>query len=53
MDRTLLKLDTEEKIVNKVAEIRQLKVVHQAKSSDVWQLYLNSAERPDTICINN
>ena len=48
MDRSLLELDTQEKIVNKVAEIRQLKVVHQAKSADVWQLYINSASRPDT-----
>ena len=48
MDRSILELDTQEKIVNKVAEIRQLKVVHQAKSTDVWQLYLNSSNRPDT-----
>ena len=45
---TLFNLDSQEKIVNKVAEIRQLKVVHQAKSTDVWQLYLNSSNRPDT-----
>ena len=48
MDQTLLELDTQEKIVSKVAEIRQLKVVHQAQSSDVWKLYINSANRPDT-----
>ena len=48
MDRSILELDTQEKIVNKVAEIRQLKVVHQAKSTDVWQLYINSSNRPDT-----
>ena len=47
-DLTLFRLDTQEKIVNKVAEIRQLKVVHQAKSADVWRLYLNSSSRPDT-----
>ena len=47
-DLTLFKLDTQEKIVQKVAEIRQLKVVHEAKSSDVWQLYINSSNRPDT-----
>ncbi len=48
MDRSLFELDTQEKLVNKVAEIRQLKVVHQAKTADVWQLYINSANRPDT-----
>ena len=48
MDRTLLELDTQEKIVAKVARIRQLKVVHQAKYADVWKLYLNSSNRPDT-----
>ncbi len=48
MDRSLLELDTQERLVEKVAEIRQLKVVYQAKSSDVWQLYLNSSNRPDT-----
>ncbi len=46
-DRTLLELDTQEKVVQKIAELHQLKVIHQAKSSDVWQLYLNSATRPD------
>ena len=48
MDRSVLELDTQEKIVQKVAEIRHLKVVHQAKASDVWQLYINSSSRPDT-----
>lgn len=48
MDRSVLELDTQEKIVQKVAEIRHLKVVHQAQSSDVWQIYINSASRPDT-----
>lgn len=48
MDRSIFELDTQERLVEKVAEIRQLKVVHQTKSSDVWQLYLNSSNRPDT-----
>lgn len=47
-DLTLYQLDSQEKIVEKVAEIRHLKVVHQAKSSDIWRLYINSADRPDT-----
>lgn len=48
LDRTVLELDTKEKVVAKVAELRQLKVEHTAQTADVWQLYVDSANRPDT-----
>ena len=47
LNTTTLELDTREKMIERVAEVRQLKRENTFSMSDIWETFIKAANRPD------